>query len=911
MILREITVRGVKCFRDECTVGRFGEGLNMIFGPNETGKSTLIEATARALFDDYSSRAESIKQLRPWGTSLAPEIVLEFAAEGDDYRLTKRLLADTLCRVERKEAGDWSALHERDAADEFVRELLHGEDAHGASDLRHWGLARTLWCLRDPCMIGRADDAACVVPSSVAGQIRSVLGEGTVATALDEVPEKVDARYDEYFTAARGNPKAGSPIETLREEIAELEDRQAEAEAALSEVEDAAGRLEDIEAELSDLEQERQRLLDEIDAHQEEAEKIEALQREIEDTEKALDQARDDRDDKLKDLERFKDARETAESAQNRIEGLDDDLEDLQADLKAARQLVEEATDDHREAQQARKAASDARDRGRKLEDALSLLEERQALAKLLAEIDELGEEHDELTEQLEAAPRPSDEDVERVATLEREIDRLKTQLEAAGLAATVEAHREQEVSLSGGDEDLRETVGEGGTVEYSAGSSLTVDLPDVARVNVSTGASEPAELQQALEEARDTLQELLAPWAAEDAAALRDLQREHERISEEIERNEERMQSAADPFDGPDQIQQRQFEVRSELTRRLNELELSEDELEEQDRPDMDLLEQRSRTAQGEEDRLQEVLNERRERADELSKRCEDAREDRSDLETTLRENEATMTTVLQRYDCDSEEDLQAVVDEAQADVTEREETLEQQRARLPSEEADPRQLIETARDAMDQVDRRREELLDQRGGVRGIIERAQTEGRYEQLSEIEEELATARRTLQRTWREAQAVKLLRVILDRRRHGVTSGALPGLEQKVSRMLRHITGRERALQMSEEMVVTGVVDDDAEHDPESLSSGTREQLDLVTRLALGETYVEAAGRTMMVLDDALLYTDPRRHDRVKQILQRAGELLQIFILTSHPQRYRGIVPTDCQFDLEAIRTSSG
>ena len=72
MILREITVKGVKCFRDECTVGRFGDGLNMIFGPNETGKSTLIEATARALFDGYTVTGDAIESMRPWGTPSIP-----------------------------------------------------------------------------------------------------------------------------------------------------------------------------------------------------------------------------------------------------------------------------------------------------------------------------------------------------------------------------------------------------------------------------------------------------------------------------------------------------------------------------------------------------------------------------------------------------------------------------------------------------------------------------------------------------------------------------------------------------------------------------------------------------------------------------------------------------------------------
>ena len=190
-------------------------------------------------------------------------------------------------------------------------------------------------------------------------------------------------------------------------------------------------------------------------------------------------------------------------------------------------------------------------------------------------------------------------------------------------------------------------------------------------------------------------------------------------------------------------------------------------------------------------------------------------------------------------------------------------------------------------------------------------LIERERTEGRYERLTRIEEELADARRKLHETWREAQAIKLLRCIIESRRAEVSRGALPGLTEQVMIMFRQVTGRDRSLRMDEEMAVSDVIENGIEHKPSALSAGTREQLDLVTRLALGQSYAKAAGRTMMVLDDALLYTDARRHDRIKQLLQRAGDVLQVFILTSHPERYRGIVPTQCQFDLEAIRSRGG
>lgn len=909
MILREITVKGVKCFRDEVTLGRFGEGLNMIFGPNEMGKSTLIEATARALFDGYTVTGDAIESLQPWGSTLAPEMTLEFEARGERWRLEKRLLSGPECTLSRMESSGWSRLHERDAADEFVRELMHGDaPGRGPSDLRHWGLARTLWCLHDPCMVGRAE-AACVVPSAVASQLRSVLGEGTVATALDAVSDRLGSRYDEHFTPERGDPKAGSPIKSLQEELDTLEEQRGEAERELERVEAAAERLEALEEEAESLEEERERLREQIEDYREEAEQVADLQREIEGIETELERARSDRDDVAEDLQRLREAREAADEARDELEEVDEGLAEVEGNLKVARRLVEEAQEDHRKAQEVRKRAARSLERARKIDRTLSLLDDRQSLTASLAEIEELAEERDELEERLQEMPCPDDDEVERAASLQRRIESLQTQLETSGLTATIEARREQEVALSGGEDEVREMVAEGGELSYSAGASLEIDLPQVARIRVRSGASEPAELQAELADAREARRELLAPYGADDAAELRDLQREHERLSEDLARHDERMQQAADPWEGPEDIETRRAEVRLELRRLLNELELTEDELVGMDRPDVSGLEDAFRAAQADEDAIQETLEDRRGRAEELAGEREELREERARLDAAVGEHQATVTGVLERHDCDDEGELQSRLDGAEREVDEREAALDERRAKLPSEETDPQRLMETAEQALEDVNEREMELAGQRGDSQGIIDRARTEGRYEQLSHIEERLAAARRTLHETWREAQAIKLLRQLINARHSDITTGALPGLEEKVSRMLRHVTGRDRALHMGEDMAVTEVVDGETEHEPKELSSGAREQLDLVTRIALGETYAEHYGRTMMVLDDALLYTDPRRHDRVKQILQRAGDLLQVFLLTSHPERYRGIVPAECQFDLEAIRAA--
>jgi len=229
-----------------------------------------------------------------------------------------------------------------------------------------------------------------------------------------------------------------------------------------------------------------------------------------------------------------------------------------------------------------------------------------------------------------------------------------------------------------------------------------------------------------------------------------------------------------------------------------------------------------------------------------------------------------------------------------------------------LPPEEADPERLLKTQEDALAEIGAREVDLQEKETRQRIEIERAQAEGRYERLSELEERLSAKQEELRAMQVSAQAVKLLGAIINQRRESMVSGRLPKLEAAISRMLKAITDRERPVQMASGFTVEEVADDaDGNlHQVGDLSAGAQEQLDLVARLALGEAYAAEYGRTMMVLDDVLLYTDPERHDRVKEILKRAAASLQIFILTSHEDRYRGIVETEYQFDLEALRQAA-
>ncbi len=67
----------------------FSPGLNVIKGPSEAGKSTLVEAVSAALFLNPAAENDHIPQAVRWGTGNAPVIEAFFDIDGKSFKLTK------------------------------------------------------------------------------------------------------------------------------------------------------------------------------------------------------------------------------------------------------------------------------------------------------------------------------------------------------------------------------------------------------------------------------------------------------------------------------------------------------------------------------------------------------------------------------------------------------------------------------------------------------------------------------------------------------------------------------------------------------------------------------------------------------------------------------------------------------
>ena len=64
MKLRRLSVNQFKRFTEPTQLSELSAGLNLVVGPNELGKSTLLDALRGVLFERHRSQATAIKALQ-------------------------------------------------------------------------------------------------------------------------------------------------------------------------------------------------------------------------------------------------------------------------------------------------------------------------------------------------------------------------------------------------------------------------------------------------------------------------------------------------------------------------------------------------------------------------------------------------------------------------------------------------------------------------------------------------------------------------------------------------------------------------------------------------------------------------------------------------------------------------------
>lgn len=172
---------------------------------------------------------------------------------------------------------------------------------------------------------------------------------------------------------------------------------------------------------------------------------------------------------------------------------------------------------------------------------------------------------------------------------------------------------------------------------------------------------------------------------------------------------------------------------------------------------------------------------------------------------------------------------------------------------------------------------------------------------GVEEELAAAEERLGRLQGRADRLWAEAHALTRLRDALETARAAAREQHFRPITAELAPMLRLLWPGAELRWDADSALPTHLIRDGQEEDLSVLSGGTREQIALLVRLAFARLLARAGRAAPVILDDALVYTDDDRIERMFDALHRQAGDLQILVLSCRQRAFRDLGGTVLRF----------
>ncbi|MEX0706592.1 MAG: AAA family ATPase [Woeseia sp.] len=843
----------------------FAEGVTLIEGPNEIGKSTIIEAVRTLFSEPDSSKKKAIKAIQPVGRDVGSfvEAEIRLGPYHIVYAKTFNRGASTTLKVLAPKSTQLTGREAHDRVSQMMTESM--DAALWQALLVDQGEKVALANLKDSAGLARALDEA--AGSSAAGD-----EDGGFLAAIQ-------GEYEKYFTLRTGRPKFAA------QEAAHLRARQAfdVARESLAAIETDIAAHDRSVAEVRRLESQLPQLRSRLEQHEESwksvrllREQVAAQTKEVETAEElrvAAAKAYAERREQVATIDISRRELDEAEARQQPGQRLADDLQhkckqaqlvldELKKKLRVDRELLKLAQDDERYL-----ADSEALTRNKKrLEELRKIVRDRKAALASAGSItiDPAGLGRWRSAEQSRA-----------VAVSARD---------AAATSFTVSA--EQQLQMEIGDETVE--LGEGDSTRRSVSAVVNIRIPDVAAIQITPSQS-VAGLQDKVEEADRAIN------AFRKESGLADL----DAATAACERKTLALQDA-------DRLKARQQDIlqdatQEELEQSVLALQVHCDRYRESRRA-MEALPGDSAAATARVTEKRQAVVAREASVESAQETCEKLQREleaaRQSSQQARQELIALGARLAQR-----EEQLQlARTDLPDDDVSRRAERAEesaQQAAirlkdlqeQLESSAPDALELqLQNARGARERAERDLAAQQQQLAVLADRLQQTRADGRYETLEAAERTLEEARRQHEATQRKAAAVQLLWDTINQHRDAARKVYVEPLKEALGRLGSIVFGADFEVDIDEAWTIRSETRDGQTLDFDSLSIGTQEQLGILMRLAAAQIVAKQGG-VPLIIDDALGFSDPERLESMGAAIAAAGRDCQIILLTCTPGRF--------------------
>ncbi len=885
MKIRSIELENFRKFVRPVRVVGFGDGLNVLFGPQEFGKSTILAAIRGLLFERYRSKTEELRRMQPYDSNAAPVLAMEFDLADGRYRIEKRFLhREPYARLT---LPGGARIEGDPAEEELQRRLGFAEPGQRGANEASMGIWGALWVTQG---------SSVALPEMVEGSRRTIqecLESEVGALAGGARGQEVRrATADELgkLMGGRGKPK-GRYLEVLTQSV-NLRDELLPALRV---------RQQEIAAELDGLQRAEEDLRRATATDEDEADR------------KALAEAQGQRDAAMRLAEQVKAAEAALSLAEARAKQVEDEAgrrrniveaiaaatavvattTELQTDARAREAALEA------EAAKLRSAVQESETRQGDAERAVQRLRAAADLARLEEEI--LGLEGalqrassaqtrvNQLAGQIDAI-KIDQSSLTRIQRAARQVQNARTALQALATRVTFEIDPSalDRITIDG-----RPLSGPGERV--SVVDEARIEIAAVGRIAIQPMIKDRETLDRDLQKGERELERLLraADVADPDEAEARFAERQRLAGAAEIAKAEVAAYAPGRPGldPGPDALAAHAERLRARLSASLAELELSQ--------------------APGREE-VERSLESTVAGAQALSVRVEEARGAAAAGESVLRSQQAKSATAHANHGAATAELQRRRREQEAAIASESDEALNRRRdalrQALATAAAERERVARTAADAnLALIEARIQRLTAKQAQRRDNIEHLRSviqghririgeregEGIDERIARGERELAQMEEEKALLDREVRVLQLLDAELEAAERAAKERYMAPVVTRIRPYLQLLLPGA-AIECDENFAITAIQRDGKPPELDRQSGGTQEQIAVLTRLAFAELLVDRGKPAAVILDDALVYSDPDRMERMFDILTHAARKAQIVILSCREALFQGL-----------------
>lgn len=871
MRIRSVELVNFRKFAGTVRVDGIGDGVNVLVGRNELGKSTLLQAINGVIFERAKSTSQHVRSFRHFVNETVPEVKLSFEVDGVGWTIHKRFAggagkATLTC--------DDSRVFENEAAEAELQRLLGFAGGRSGGEPGIWG---TLWVEQGRSFgDAKPDEQA---RQTLQGCLEAQVGAVTGGARGHRIPKAVKQALD-LIQSSRG------PRGPYRDAV----ERLAEAEAKCN---DLAAKRAEVFRHMEELARHRRELAGlrrdwNEDDHRREIEAERVRHTEAATRATQIDKARSEAKAALDRAERARQAVAQRATLASEIAEVSGQIDVAKAELAMAQDAHDGAQKRVTAAEAAlaglRQDVARGGETGRRLarvRDVLSVAAEIEEHEATLARAAALDAEAGRLAEAI-GRIAATDEAVARIEQADTALARAEA---ALGAVATT-------VALAIDEAALARVAVDGERLRERNATLTAIDKTVIAIEGIGTIAVEPrigdrAALLARQEQARSELKAALEAAGTEDLAAARTAaaqRKEHERRFANVRRdlaglapgNKARRIAA-----GLDALRSHVGLLRGRLQAETGKLGLAglPDAAElaaavAANHAEADALAQKVAAAEAALGAPKELLTRAAAALNTLQRRMAGLDATRATKAAALGAGRAVRT----------DEQLAAEVQTVEAEAAEKSralQTLEHSQGEGVEAIAARIKRLEGA------AANHRKAVVDHGNEITrfaALIEASEGAGVEEQLDAAEAEKARLEAVVAEFAQETAVLRLLSDTLDGAEREAKNRYLAPVIGRVEPYLRMLLPGVR-LVLDENFCITGIERDGRQEEFEHLSDGTREQLAILTRIAFAELLRGQGRPATVILDDALAFSDDQRIETMFDILMRAGEQVQIIVLT--------------------------